>query len=731
VTVVNDGTSDASFEIQQVIVDADDREITKNRIKNSVLKPGESRDFTSVLTVANPKLWSLETPYLHKLVSTVISGGKVVDHYETTFGIRTIRFDANEGFFLNGKHVKLQGTNNHQDHAGVGNAVPDSLLEFRMAKLKEMGSNAYRTSHNPPSPELLDICDRVGMLVLDEHRMMGTSPEIMDQLKRLIVRDRNHPSVILWSVGNEEWALEWSETGKRLTTAMQAYVKRLDPTRRVTVAVSGSGGGNSLVTDVFGFNYYMQNDIDKMHSMFPDRPVVGTEESSSNNTRGVYVEDREHQHLVAYDHKATPKHATVEEAWTFHASRPFSAGMFIWTGFDYRGEPTPFGWPAVSSQFGLLDTCGFFKDNAYYLQSWWKTAPMLHLLPHWNWQGKEGQVIDVRAYSNAEEVELSLNGRSLGRKSMRPNSHLQWDVKYEPGTLIARGYAKGKEVAHDSIETTGPAAALQLIPNESSINADSEDVSVVTVRVNDAKQRMVPTAENEVSFSLSGSGRIIGVGNGDPSSHEPDRYVESVSSIAIGKWRMMPIDTTADPAVVTFDFDDTTWKNPFERGEPSDTAKSNPAAIVYRGVFELSDGQGMEGISSLLLNTAGERQSVYVNGKLVASGRGPTTEGHTLDLDRALLRTGKNVVSIIVSGMAQPREMDRYFGWNGNGLGQVRVTKPAGTWKRNVFNGLAQVIVQSKGEPGKLTLKASSPGVSDATVMIDSVPANPRAAVTE
>ncbi len=283
----------------------------------------------------------------------------------------------------------------------------------------------------------------MGMLVLDENRMMGTTAEDFDHLKRLIVRDRNHPSVILWSLGNEEWSLEWSEFGERLTRDMTAFVKRLDPTRRSTVALSGSGGGNSLAVDVLGFNYFRQHKIDKMHARFPDRPVVGTEESSSEHTRGIYADDLAHQHLVAYDFEADGKHASVEDAWRYHLARPFSAGLFYWTGFDYRGEPTPFDWPAISSQFGMLDTCGFFKDNAYLVQSWWSDKPMVHLLPHWNWPNREGQPIDVRVYSNAAAVELFLNDKSLGRKTMPRDSHLEWKVAYEPGRSGRRWIRRG------------------------------------------------------------------------------------------------------------------------------------------------------------------------------------------------------------------------------------------------------------------------------------------------
>jgi beta-galactosidase len=730
VTVANDETSEATFSIDQTILNADGKTIGSAHGESVTLKPGDSGDFSSEMQVQDPELWSLERPYLHKLVTIVRRGSTVADRYETTFGMRTIHFDPNQGFFLNGKHVEIKGTNNHQDHAGVGNAVPDSLLEYRIARLKEMGANAYRTSHNPPTPELLDICDRVGMLVLDEHRMMGTTPEIVDQLKRLVLRDRNHPSVILWSVGNEEWALEWSVTGERLTAAMQAIVKRLDPTRRVTVAMSGSGAGNSLATDVFGFNYYVQNDIDKMHAKFPDRPIVGTEEASSGSSRGIYVEDREHQHLSAYFRNGDAHHASLEESWNFHISRPYSAGMFYWTGFDYRGEPTPFDWPAISSQFGMMDTCGFFKDNAYLVQSWWTEKPMVHLMPHWNWPGMEGQEIEVRAYSNADEVELLLNGQSLGRKLMLKNSHLEWNVKYQPGTLEARGYKDGKEVARDTVATTTEAATIQLIPHQPQIKADGEAVSIITVRVNDAKGRLAPTADNTISFTLRGPGRILGVGNGDPSSHEPDQYLEKVSSMPIVNWRLHIVDDARNRPEVAAGFDDSGWKKAADRGWQDPVPPPQTQPNVYRGSFELPE-LASDARLTLILRSVGDPQSIYINGEPLGQELRWDKIGYEFELNRAVLRPGKNVVAIVATPVRSGLGEEQSFRWGEFGPGAIQVVVPGSQWKRSVFNGLAQVIVQSTQQAGEITLTATSQGLAPANVKIESHPAELRAAVPE
>jgi beta-galactosidase len=404
-------------------------------------------------------------------------------------------------------------------------AVPDALNVFRVGQLKKMGSNAIRTSHNAPTPELLDACDRLGMLVMDENREYGINSQELDKLKTMMLRDRNHPSVIIWSIGNEEWNIESNEKGTRVTQTMQTFAHNLDPTRPCTVAISGGWGqGSSVSIEVMGFNYLAHGNIDAYHKQFPNKPSVAAEEASTFSTRGVYIEDLARQHLTAYDTNKPAWGATAEASWLYYAARPYLAGLFQWTGFDYRGEETPFYWPAISSQFGILDTCGFPKDNFYYYQAWWSDHPVLHVFPHWNWPGKEGQDIDVWVHSNCQEVELFLNGRSLGRKTMARNSHLEWMVKYEPGTLLARGYHDGKEVLTDKVETTGDPAAVELIPNRPDLKADDEDISVITVQANDAQGRSVPTAGNEITFNISGPGRIIGVGNGDPSSHEPDVF---------------------------------------------------------------------------------------------------------------------------------------------------------------------------------------------------------------
>jgi len=481
------------------------------------------REFTQRIAVTHPALWSLEHPQLYRLTTAIEASGAEVDREDTPFGIRTVRFDPDHGCFLNGERVELKGTCNHQDHAGVGSALPDRLQYFRVERLKGMGCNAYRTSHNPPTAELLDACDRLGMLVLDETRMMSSSEEALSQFGRLIRRDRNHPCVIAWSIGNEEWRVQGAERGALIAADMKRLARHLDPTRLVTEAMNGDWGkGLSDVVDIQGFNYF-QGDIDAYHRGHPHQPSMATEIASTVSTRGIYANDPARGYVSAYDLNFPPWASTAERWWTYFDARPFLAGGFVWTGFDYRGEPTPYQWPCINSHFGILDTCGFPKDNYYYYQAWWGGAPVLHLFPHWNWAGKEGQEIEVWCHTNLERVELFLNGQSLGAQDVKRDSHLMWKVPYAAGTLEARGSKGGQVVLTAKRETTGAPARIQLVADRPRVAADGEDVAVVEVRVVDAAGRLVPVADDAIAFRVSGSGKLIGVGNGDPSSHEPDK----------------------------------------------------------------------------------------------------------------------------------------------------------------------------------------------------------------
>ncbi|KQY35936.1 beta-galactosidase [Caulobacter sp. Root487D2Y] len=520
--LVNEGDARAEFELLHTVLDAAGRPVLTPAAAPGRLPAWERQSLSLTVTLPSPVPWTLENPHLYSLVTEVKVGGAVVDRYVTRFGVRSVVFDADKGFLLNGASVKLKGTCNHQDHAGVGAAIPDALQVWRLEQLKSMGCNAYRASHNPPTPELLDACDRLGIVVIDETRRMSSDPTSMDELERLVRRDRNHPSVILWSIGNEE-PQQATARGAKVAATMKRLVNRLDPSRLVIAAMDqGFGEGISAVIDVQGFNYRHEK-MDDFHARFPHVPVIGTESASTVSTRGEYARDDAKAYVPAYDTEHPWWATTAEKWWSHAADRPWMAGGFIWTGFDYRGEPTPFNrWPSVSSHFGALDTCGFPKDNYYYYRAWWRPEPLLHLLPHWNWEGREGQPIAVWAHSNCDKVELFLNGKSQGVRDVVPNHHVEWSVPYAPGVIEAHGYKAGKVILRERRETAGPAAALRLTADRSRVAADGQDVAILKVEVLDAKGRSVPRADDLISFTLSGPGQVIGVGNGDPTSHESD-----------------------------------------------------------------------------------------------------------------------------------------------------------------------------------------------------------------
>ncbi len=502
---------------------------------------------TQRVAVPRARLWSLEQPNMYRLHTAIVENGTVVDAVDTPFGIRTIHFDPATGFYLNGRPVKIKGVCNHQDFAGVGIAVPDTLEAWRVAQLKAMGTNGWRMSHNPPTPSLLDACDTQGMLVMDENRHLGdtyspkTSPSTgyadLSDLRDLILRDRNHPSVILWSMCNEE-PLEGSAVGARIFRAMMDKVHQYDTTRPITSAMDGgynSPDGFASVEDVLGINYH-PFDYARSHQAHPTMPMFGSETASALSTRGVYDMEAFSNGsgdffgrplagwVAAYDVNAPVWAQTAEGAWQPQADDAYVAGGFAWTGFDYKGEPTPFAWPDINSNFGILDEAGFPKDGYYYYKSWWTDTPVVHILPHWNWPGKEGQSIPVWVYSNAARVDLRLNGKDLGAQAMPRNGHLAWAVPYAPGTLVAQGYdADGKLIGTDTVATTGAPAALRLTTGRTALAADGEDVTVVDVAVVDAQGRVVPTAGDRVTFRVAGAGRVAGVGNGDPSDHDPDK----------------------------------------------------------------------------------------------------------------------------------------------------------------------------------------------------------------
>ncbi|HXW91695.1 MAG TPA: beta-galactosidase GalA [Terriglobales bacterium] len=487
------------------------------------IAPNGSANFTASTNLENPMLWSPDTPNLYSAMVSVESGGTIRDAERVGFGVRTATFDADKGFFLNGKPLKIKGTCNHQDHAGVGAALPDRLQFYRIAVLKAMGSNAVRTSHNMPTPEWVEACDRLGMMMMCETRTMSSTAEGLAQLELMVKRYRNSPAVILWSMGNEEFLMQKTPPGPRVLADMVARTHETDPTRPCTAAVNGSYESHfSDALDVMGFNYSLDAP-DGWHQAHPKRPCIGSETASTVSTRGIYSTDKLRNWVSAYDRNYPDWAETAEVWWKFYAAREWMAGGFAWTGFDYRGEPTPYGWPSINSQFGIVDMCGFPKDNFYYYRAWWGSEPVLHLFPHWNWEGREGEPVSVWVHSNLDSVEVFLNGTSQGLQKVQPLTHLEWKVKYEPGVLEARGMKDGKVVLVKKRETTGTPEAIRLTADRSEINADGEDVALISVEVLDKQGRAIPTADNTISFKVTGEGALLGVGNGDPNCQESDK----------------------------------------------------------------------------------------------------------------------------------------------------------------------------------------------------------------
>lgn len=516
------------IEINCVIRDAEGKIVAGNGGKlGSVILPRETKSASLQLRLENPHLWGIEDPYLYTVTATLSSNGEILDSFNTRTGVRAIEFTSDNGFLLNGSRVQLKGVNLHQDHAGVGAAITDDIFEYRLLRLRSIGCNAIRSSHNPMAPALLDLCDSLGFLVIDENRLMGLNRYHRDHLERLIRRDRNHPSVILWSIGNEEWGLEWNDFGRRLTAAMREICHRTDPTRLMTVATS-SGPAIVEPADVAGYNYILQNDVEGLRSEYPQRIAAGTEETTGCGTRGWYFDDPTGEHMPAINRGkqgSDSLYNCIERGWKFYHSRPYLSGLFYWTGFDYRGESNPLSYPATGSSFGILDYCGFYKDEAYYLKSWWTDEPVLHILPHWNLSGHEGEGISVWVYSNCDEVELIANGKNLGRKKMPVDGHLEWNTVYKKGYVKAIGYRDGRIVAREQLRTASEAISMVA---ETFIRPHT---AIIDISLLDKKGNFVPDACNSITVEIDGPAYVMGVGNGDSAWKDSERPESAASRV--------------------------------------------------------------------------------------------------------------------------------------------------------------------------------------------------------
>jgi beta-galactosidase len=549
-TLINNSASfSASLELSTVILDTNGDVLAKETEDSISIDAEEQTEIVQQLEIADPKLWSVNSPHLYKAISSIIYEGKVVDAYETTFGVRYFHFDSDKGFFLNGKHLKLNGVNLHHDLGPLGAAVNKRATERQLEIMKEMGVNAIRTAHNPPSPEQLDLCDEMGILVIDEtfdewsvaKYAVPNAYNIWFEewaekdTRALILRDRNHPSVIIWSIGNEIPDLD-TETGKGHAKLLSDICREMDPTRPVNAGVHLTTVFDSELEkcfDVFGMNYW-QDRYDKMHAEFPNLPLLSTESSATLSTRGEYhfpVKEvysdylHESKQITSYDLVNTGFGALPDLEFELQKA-PWMAGQFVWSGFDYHGEPDPYEegyFPAHSSYFGIVDMCGFKKDRFYLYQSQWTDDPMIHLLPSWNWKGREGEITPVYIYSNCNEVELFVNGASMGRKQKQEGKYryIYNDVVYKPGSIRAVGYgANGDILTEKEIRTAGRAAKIGLEVDRSGIHADGQDLAFITVKILDADGNICPNAANKVKFSIEGEGSLECVGNGDPTCIE-------------------------------------------------------------------------------------------------------------------------------------------------------------------------------------------------------------------
>ncbi len=566
-TVRNSSENAQSFTLRTTIYDAQGKEVARAESRRQ-LERSAIAGVPNQLTINRPMLWSIENPYLYRAVSRIEAGGRLIDAYETLFGIRSFVFDREQGFILNGKQVKINGVCDHHDLGALGAAVNTRALERQLEMLKAMGVNGIRTSHNPPAPELLELADRMGFIVMDEAFDMWKKEKTkfdyhLDwdewhkrDLEDMVLRDRNHPSIFIWSIGNEI-SEQWGDDPAAgiIGRELSGIVRSLDKTRPITSACNNVNPKNTLIAngdlDLVGTNY-AHNRIPQFPKLFPGRTFIGTETVSALASRGSYDmpsdvirrwptkwdEDFKNGNpdfsVSAYDNVSAPWGSTQEETWKVVKKTDFFAGQFIWTGWDYLGEPTPYPWPARSSYFGIIDLAGFPKDTFYMYQSEWTSRPMLHIFPHWNW--KPGEPVDVWAYFNSDEVELSLNGKSLGTKRKSGDDlHVMWRVPFVPGILKAVSRSHGQVVLTREIRTAGQPARIILDPDRKVIKADGSDLSFVTVKVVDINGTVVPHADNLVKFQLTGEASIAGVDNGSQISHEPFKanYRKAFNGLAL------------------------------------------------------------------------------------------------------------------------------------------------------------------------------------------------------
>lgn len=550
-TIVNSRNKKALLSITNEIYNGEGKTVASKNIDSHIEAYGKY-NFLQDIELNNPEFWSIENPYLYTVNTIVKVNGEITDNLSTNFGVRTFSFDENKGFSLNGKPVKINGVCNHHDLGCLGAAVNERAIERQLEILKEMGCNSIRTSHNPPAPELLDMCDKMGFIVMDEtfdmwkktktqydYSMYWDEWHAVD-LHDHIMRDKNHPSVIIWSIGNEILE-QWDTSGIKIAQELAKIVRDIDTTRLITSACNDPQPSNYIIQsgdlDLIGYNY-KHLEFEKFPQTFPGQKFIATETVSALMTRGHYdmpsdsirrwpirwdlpfTSGNPDNTVSAYDNVSAPWGSTHEETWKIIKKYDFLSGQYIWTGFDYLGEPTPYGWPSRSSYFGIIDLAGFPKDVYYMYQSEWSDTPVLHIFPHWNW--KAGEMVDVLAYTNCDEVELFLNGASLGKQTKgNDDLHLKWEVPFSEGTLKAIGWKNNEKLKEVEVHTAGEPSKINLTADRTEIDSDGKDLSFITVDIQDSKNILVPTANVLVNFEIEGKGEIVGVDNGNQVSHEP------------------------------------------------------------------------------------------------------------------------------------------------------------------------------------------------------------------
>ena len=540
--VSNEYTVDKEYGLRSTIFTADGKEVA-SYLFGFCIEALETSIPAQQIEIETPKLWSTQQPNMYRLVSEIICENVIRDTFVTDFGVRKFEY-TREGLFINGEHTVIKGVCCHQDFGGVGIALTGKIIEYKLQKLKEMGCNAYRTGAHPQSPELLDLCDRMGIIVMNDNRIMESSELKIEDLKSLIYRDRNHPCVFIWNLSNEEF-IGGSFQGIRMLKRLVVITKKLDSIRPITTADMFGlfSEAYTNILDITGINYaegpMLSGHIDDFCRKAPERLFINTENTASFSTRGIYEDMPDKGYCSSMDTQHTMFGAVMDSgtlggaagstlpqnSWKFYLTHPYTGGIFVWSGFDYRGEAMPFHWPAVISNFGIMDICGFKKDYYYYFKSIWTEEPMIHIFPHWNWPDKIGEKIKLRCYTNCEQAELKVNGVSMGIKPSEENI-IDWETEYTPGSIEARGFVNNILAAEVKTHTTEQAYKICIETQHNKLDADAQDIAILSISVRDKENRIIPTADNTITLTVSGEGKLHGVANGDPASHEPDKANE-------------------------------------------------------------------------------------------------------------------------------------------------------------------------------------------------------------